>query len=313
MKCKRCKAPAVAPLPSHNAAFCEECFLIFFTRQVERAIKSAKLFRFTDKILVAVSGGKDSLALLWELDYLGYDVAGLHVDLGIPGSSDLARQVVLDFCQKNEIPIHILKTADEGLPIPLVKKSVNRPVCSICGKIKRYYFNKFAMDNGFDVLATGHNLDDEAARLFANTLRWDTSHLSSQGPALPAENGFLRKVKPLYRLSEYETSVMCFLRSIDYMTAPCPYSGKASFTGHKKLLAELEHKSPGSKMSFYEGFLSRGKRPFMDYEKEHGLELKKCSVCGYPTSMDVCGVCRVKDAVSRKMAVEAEDAGDQGE
>ena len=311
MKCKRCKAPAVAPLPSHNTAFCEECFLIFFTRQVERAIKSSKLFRFTDKILVAVSGGKDSLALLWELDHLGYDVTGLHVDLAIPGSSDMARKVVTDFGEKHEITMHILETEKEGLPIPLVKKSVNRPVCSVCGKIKRYYFNKFAMDNGFDVLATGHNLDDEAARLFANTLRWDTAYLASQGPVLPSENGFLRKVKPLCRLSEYETSVMCFLRGIDYMTAPCPYSGKASFTSHKRLLAELERKSPGAKMSFYEGFLSRGKRPFMDYEKEHGLTLKACPECGYPTSADICGVCRVKDAVARKRAELEGGSGEQ--
>ena len=134
----------------------------------------------------------------------------------------------------------IKEMAAEGLPIPQVKERLHRPICSACGKIKRHYFNKVALDEGFDALATGHNLDDEVARLFSNTLRWDTSYLSDQGPRLDSEHGFARKVKPLWRLSEFETANYAFLMGIENHYAPCPYSPGASFTTLKGLLQNLE-------------------------------------------------------------------------
>ncbi|MGE4299936.1 MAG: ATP-binding protein [Desulfovibrionaceae bacterium] len=297
MKCSRCKAPAVVALPSHHAGFCPDCFFLFFTRQVERAVHNHKLFTHDDRILVALSGGKDSLALMLELGLQGYDVTGLHVDLAIPGSSEQARAKVEAFCAAHGFALRVVDLAREGLAIPLVKSVVKRPICSMCGKIKRYYFNKIAKDEGFTALATGHNLDDEVARLFANTLRWDSAYLSDQGPGLDDEDGFARKVKPLYRLSEFETANYAFLRGLEIHAAPCPYSRGASFTGHKKLWADLEAQSPGQKLGFYEHFLKHGRPAFARIEKEKDYTLTPCSRCGSPTSAEVCGVCRVRAQV----------------
>ena len=160
------------------------------------------------------------------------------------------------------------------------------------------------MEEGFDVLATGHNLDDEVARLFANTLRWDTAYLSDQGPVLPASDGFVRKVKPLFRLSEYETANYAFLKGIEIHSDPCPYSGGASFTAHKELWGELEHRSPGQKLQFYQAFLKNGKPAFAQLEKETGAQLAPCDECGSPTSAGTCSVCRIREAVrqSREQA-----------
>lgn len=302
MKCTRCKAPASTALPSHNAAFCKDCFPLFFTKQVETAIRRQKMFTHDERILVALSGGKDSLALMLELSLQGYDVTGLHIDLAIPRSSEKARAKVEAFCELHGLNLQVLEVAKEGLPIPAIKKHINRPVCSVCGKIKRHYFNRIAREGGFDALATGHNLDDEAARLFANTLRWDSGYLSDQGPTLPSEEGFTRKVKPLYRLTEFETANYAFLKGIEIHSDPCPYSGGASFTNHKHLLAQLEHKSPGSKFAFYDNFLKRGRPAFKLLEKEQGEPLSACETCGSPTSLDQCGVCRIRAALHRNMA-----------
>ncbi|MFW5730438.1 MAG: ATP-binding protein [Desulfonatronovibrionaceae bacterium] len=298
MKCTRCRQRACIALPAHNAGFCESCFELYFERQVSKAVKSKNMFSHEDRILVALSGGKDSLALALQLKRLGYDIQGLHMDLAIPDSSASARQFVEQFCKTYDIQVHILETALLGLPIPEVRQKIRRPVCSVCGKIKRYYFNKFAMDNNFDVLATGHNLDDEAARLVSNILRWDAAYLGDQGPVLPAENGFVRKVKPLYRLSEFETAGYCFLSGIEYSSVPCPYSKGASFTFYKTLLDELEDKQPGRKLDFYEGFLQRGRQGFALLDREKGSPVSPCLICGYPTSEDVCGVCRIREAVA---------------
>jgi uncharacterized protein (TIGR00269 family) len=293
MKCKRCHVPAVVALPSHHTAFCRECFLVFARRLVERAIKEHDMFTFEDRILIAISGGKDSLALSWMLKDMGYSIEGLHIDLGIPESSPIARDHTERFCAKHDIPLHVIETASMGLAMCDVKKRVKRPICSVCGQTKRYLFNRFAMDNGFTALATGHNLDDETSRLFANVMRWDVEYLSDQGPVMPAEGGFAKKVKPLFRMSEFETANLCFLAGIDYGYAPCPYSSKASFPIYKKLLSDLEDIQPGRKIRFYDGFLKDG-RPGFAPRGETTVSIEPCTSCGYPTSAGECGFCRLK-------------------
>jgi len=297
MKCTRCKATAHVALPSHHSGFCKDCFPLFFTKQVETAIRREKMFTPDERILVALSGGKDSLALFAELHRQGYDVARLFVDLAIPGSSDAARSAVEGFCAGLGAPLLVADMAAEGLAIPLVRERVKRPICSVCGKVKRHYFNRVAQEGGYTVLATGHNLDDEAGRLFANVLRWDAAYLSDTGPVLEAAGGFVRKVKPLYRLTEFETAAYCFFRDIPHHVAACPYSAGASFTVRKQLMNALEKKSPGSKFAFYEGFLERGRSAFIAREQEQGVELAPCPECGFPTSAGLCGVCRLRRQV----------------
>ena len=298
MICKRCKsATAIISLPSHNTGFCENCFRDFFSAQVARGIETGKLFTHEDRILVALSGGKDSLSLMLELSRQGYDVTGLHIDLGIPGSSEIVRGVIERFCGKHGFKLIVKEMAKEGLAIPLVKQRLKRPICSACGKIKRHYFNKTALEEGFTALATGHNLDDEIARLFSNTLRWDVGYLSDQGPRLDGEDGFARKVKPFWRLTEFETATYAFLEEIEHHHTPCPYSAGASFTYYKGLWNQLEEEMPGRKLSFYVDFLKRGRSAFAGLERTEGDALAPCTVCGYPTSSGVCGVCRIREVV----------------
>jgi uncharacterized protein (TIGR00269 family) len=326
-------------LPGHNAAFCPDCFLDFFERQVEKGIKegcgyrapqmtaaddiaancaetpagaaevdaatraghsnqvSPPLFTREERVLVALSGGKDSLALMLVLARLGYQVTGLHIDLAIGESSRQARAIVESFCGKHGLDLQVAEMAAEGLPIPRVKEKLKRPICSACGKIKRHYFNKAALEGKYDALATGHNLDDEIARLFSNILRWDASYLGEQGPLLYAENGFARKVKPLWRLGEYETASYAFLMGIDHHTMPCPFSKGASFNIHKRVWADLEQAMPGKKLNFYLEFLEKGRRHFTEACHATEQSLAPCERCGYPTSSGVCGVCRIKEIV----------------
>ena len=88
MKCTRCKAPAAVELRQHNAGFCRACFIFYFQRQVQRAVEKEHMFAHEEAVLVAVSGGKDSLALWDVLIELGYQTTGLHLSLGIGAYSD---------------------------------------------------------------------------------------------------------------------------------------------------------------------------------------------------------------------------------
>ncbi|MDR2745786.1 MAG: adenine nucleotide alpha hydrolase family protein, partial [Desulfovibrio sp.] len=223
--------------------------------------------------------------------------------LGIPGSSADARAVTERFCARHGLKLIMREMAAEGLPIPLVKERLRRPICSACGKIKRQFFNEVAAREKFDVVATGHNLDDEVARLFSNTLRWDVAYLADQGPVLEKEAGFVRKVKPLWRLTEFETANYAFLMGVENHYAPCPYSPGATFSVLKGLLQRLEAAMPGRKLDFYQGFLERGKPLFAPGQPKKADMLAPCPLCGYPTSSGgECGVCRIRMALKENSA-----------
>ena len=108
--------------------------------------------------------------------------------------------------------------------------------CSACGLSKRHLFDDAALEGGYDVVVTGHNLDDEAAVLFGNTMRWDIDYLARQLPVLPAGDGFPRKVKPLVRLTERETAAWCIVRGIDYQVEECPMAAGNRHLGYKAAL-----------------------------------------------------------------------------
>src|SRR3990172_4981135 len=123
VKGKRCRKaePAVA-LPSHNSAFCPDCFFLFFRRQVSEGIRKLSLLSPEDRILVCVSGGKDSLVLWDVLMELGYPTEGLYIDLGIEGYSDRSPQKVLAYAgARGKEPI-VVDLRAEGIPIPEAAK-----------------------------------------------------------------------------------------------------------------------------------------------------------------------------------------------
>ena len=126
------------------------------------------------------------------------------------------------------------------------------------------------------MVATGHNLDDEAAVLFGNVLRWATDYLGRQLPVLPASNGFVRKVKPLVRLGERETAAYCVLRGIDYIVEECPMAVGNRHLGYKEALNAVEDQSPGAKSAFYFGFLDRVSELFTPAARVEQESLRPC-------------------------------------
>ena len=218
MRCRVCRAQPVIELRQHNAAFCGEHFVAFCHRQVEKAIKQFEMFPADARILVAVSGGKDSLALWQILTSLGYETDGLSIGLGIGEYSHASSGYTREFAEKNDLNlIEVDLAADHGFTVPQAAERTKRVPCSSCGLSKRHIFDSVAKEGDYDVVVTGHNLDDEAAVLFGNVARWQTDYLGRQFPVLPAGNGFPRKAKPLVRLGEREMAAYCVVQGIDYI------------------------------------------------------------------------------------------------
>jgi len=298
VKCRKCGNSATIELRRHNAAFCVDDYLEFFRNQVREAIRKHRMFTRDERVLVAVSGGKDSLALWDVLLDDGYDTTGLYLDLGIFDYSVESKAKCEAFAARRGARLLVSRVADEvGGPVPLIKQVTRRPPCSGCGLSKRYLMNRVALDHGLPVVATGHNLDDEAATLFGSVMHWRTEALPRQSPALASTHPKLvRRVKPLYRLSERETAAYAFLRRIDYIVEECPFAAGATSIAHKEVLNRMEDASPGAKHNFLFGFLDKARAAF---ERLEDVTLQECARCGQVTTSTVCAFCKLADQVKR--------------
>ncbi len=299
MKCRRCREPAVVDIRRHNAAFCRECFLHHCREQVRRAIDEHDMMAPGERVLVAVSGGKDSLALWHLLGALGYRADGLYVGLGIGDYSDDSGGYVRAFAAERGLDLlEVDLSRDWGFDVPTAAETTRRAPCGSCGLSKRHLFNRAALEHGYPVVATGHNLDDEAAVLLGNVLRWETGYLGRQYPVLPASDGFARKVKPLVRLGEREMAAYCVLEGIDYQVEECPMAEGNRHLGYKEVLNALEDRSPGSKAAFLFGFFERAHDRFAADAGTEADVLAPCEVCGSPTTGGICAFCRLRERVS---------------
>jgi uncharacterized protein (TIGR00269 family) len=285
----------------HKLALCKDHYLEWLPEQTERFIKKYHMFNRDETILVAVSGGKDSLSLWDLLVRLGYKADGLYLGLGIDGGmgySEASHVLARKFADANSLKLHVVDVAKEhGQPIPVLAELSHRghgKPCAVCGLTKRHEMNRMARDLGYDVLATGHNLDDEAAVLLGNTLQWSGDYLLRQGPVLPEVPGMARKVKPLCRFYEREMAAYAILRGIEYIYEECPFAVGSTSIYYKEVLNKLENDRPGSKLTFYLRFLeARQEGLFAEREVLQPI-LHACTECGQPTSAPgMCSFCRM--------------------
>jgi uncharacterized protein (TIGR00269 family) len=299
MKCRRCSSPAALNMRQHKLALCEKHYPEWFLDQTRRTIKKYQMFEPKARVLVAVSGGKDSLALWHVLHQLGYRADGLHIDLGIEGYSARSRQKTERFADTLEgAELFVVDIeAEYGRTIPQAARMGQRgrgKPCSVCGLIKRHEMNRAAREGDYEVLATGHNLDDETAVLFGNVLHWQTGYIARQAPVLPQQgDGLARKAKPFFRFYERETAAYALMRGIDYIYEECPHAAGATSLRYKGILNRMEERSPGTKQQFYLGFLQARKEGFFADRAEE-IDLHPCESCGQPTTAPgLCAFCRL--------------------
>lgn len=301
-RCRMCKADSVINMRQHRLALCEVHFVEWVEKTTSSTINKHRMFGPDDRILVAVSGGKDSLSLWRILLKLGYQADGFHIDLGIDGRSGYSTKSAehaAKFAQ-NISPggkLHVLDLADTyGKTVPEMagrRVGGRKKLCSVCGLVKRHEMNRVARELGYTVIATGHNLDDEAAVLLGNVLRWETEYLVRQSPVLPADGlGLVKRAKPLARFYERETAAYAIVCNIDYILDECPFSVGANSLRLKEVLNSMENSSSGTKMQFYSNFLrAKENSLFPGYKRP---QLSSCGKCGQATvAPGLCAFCRL--------------------
>ncbi|AWS00707.1 ATP-binding protein [Metallosphaera hakonensis] len=304
MNCKRCGSKAVIRIDYANLTLCAEHFSEWLETRVEKTVKDYGMVAPGDIVAVAVSGGKDSTTLLHVMkkvsERMKFDVVGINIDLGIDRGtkySSLSTELAVRNFELTGVNYKVVKLKEtHGFTIDETKHRVKRPVCSTCGLVKRYVLDEVAKEIGANVLATGHNLNDMAVFVMSGYHTGDLQNLARLRAVSPGENGYIKKIKPLFLTSEKETTTYALVNKIPFLLDSCPNNPKVGGPTSDKLrrMVELtEEEIPGFMLRLVENF-ERRIRPF--FEDLPRFNLGKCKVCGKPTNSDrdICSFCALK-------------------
>ncbi len=283
MKCKICGKEAT--IHAFGMPLCKDDFVRLFERRVERILKKYKMK--DKKIAIALSGGKDSMVVLHYLVTHDYNVFGYFIDLGIPPVSEISKNIVMKSCKEYSIPLVITDLRKEyGFTVA----DFRGKSCSICSTIKRYLINKVPREEGAEVVATGHNMDDFMEFFFKNMLGKNYVWNRNMVPYLPSEHPkLLPRIRPLYLVGDMETKLYADIIGIRYSPEKCPF---AKFSGWKDIFYDIERK----KRNFRHEMI-RSIWEMAEFFPEYDVELKECKICGEPTSREICSFCTLKNKI----------------
>ncbi|MCS7115788.1 MAG: ATP-binding protein [Nitrososphaerota archaeon] len=302
VQCGKCRsASAEVYMPYARLNLCPGCFLEFYISRVKRTVEEFKMFKEGDTVGVAVSGGKDSMALLHALrqGFPRLSLKALHVNLGIPEYSVHCQAKVEKFTGMLGVELHVFDLQRElGITIGDFKRTAfKRKICSACGTIKRRVFEGLAVKANVRVMATGHNMDDVVGIMFNNFIygRWE--HFVKLKPVLPPlADGMAYKVKPLIRCPENENLLYCLYMEVPFREMECPFSAGTGVRKRAKLIEALAGDNPYFKNQLLNRFLEL--IPLLEKDQPKP-SLKTCQVCGFPSSGQICAYCK-RVALARK-------------
>ncbi len=297
MRCSICGGNGVIRIPYSRRIYCRRHFLEFIESKVERCIRRYRLIRNGDLVVVGVSGGKDSVVLAYVLDKLSsvldFDLILLHVDLGLGVYSIESRDVVYWVSRVIRKPLYIVSLRDLlGYGLPELAIASGRPMCSVCGIVKRFILNAFALEKNASSIATGHNLTDISVYMVKEFLRQNLEGISKLYPRIDGIDGVaVTRIRPLFEVYEWELKAYADLAGLRYVRTRCP--GYEPFTldnNLKQMLTALDSKHPGLLLMMARRFVKN-----IEKYPNPSREVSKCSVCGLLSSSDKCSFCRLTE------------------
>lgn len=301
MKCSHCSKPAIIDLRYAGRCYCKDHFCRLTWRRFKKTVNDNKLFERGQKVAIAVSGGKDSAVCLYLMkdlvQPLKLELSAITVDEGIKQTEKSVLETTKKFCKEMDVEQKVVtfkkgfgKTMDEIA----AKNKANAP-CYYCGVLRRHLLNKTAREMGADVIATGHNLDDEAQAILMNFMRGNSLRLFRIGPkvGIKAYGKFVARVKPLRLIPERESAVFALCNEIwEYNRRDCPYVTQSFRDSLRSHLNKLEAQFPGTKIAIVNTFDEMKKGSAKDVPPP-----KPCPKCGELTSSNICKTCKILEAI----------------
>ena len=312
-KCTYCSNSIVIHRRYSGEKLCPPCFEKSIEKLIYKTISKYKMLKSQDKIVVALSGGKDSITLLYNLmkiqekSYHSEPLMALSIDEGIRNYREKSIKCAIDFCKNHDIEHKIIsfkdkigKTLDEIIKIKKYDDE-NKYACNYCATLRRRLLNDGAKELGGTLLAMGHNLTDITETFLMNILHKRLNLISSQflfkQEDLNISRYFIKKIMPLIRIPEEEIFLYVNIKNLKYYQSHCPYRESDPILRKRVLyfIQECKKFSPEIEYNLLNGFLELSEVLYHHSEKRMNTF---CQQCGYPSGKTkLCSYCSLKKEI----------------
>lgn len=308
MKCSYCDAEHFYLRRYSGERLCKKHFIDTLISRVAKTISEHKMLSWNDSIMVAVSGGKDSLTALHvlykiESDFPNVKLFAVTIDEGVSGYTELRVENTRKICEALGIDYYVFRFEDfygyrleEIVKLAKEKGSKLEP-CSYCGVLRRKLLNMAAKKLGATKVVTGHNLDDEVQTFMMNLIRGDMERIiRGFGPTIQRE-GFVPRVKPLKYIYEEEIMIYAILNEFPLFETECRFVKLSMRDSIRRIINELEAENPGAKYMILSTAEKMAKNLI---ELNKGIKLNYCKSCGEPSSNEICRGCSLLEELGIK-------------
>lgn len=236
--------------------------------EVRKAVDDYHMIAEGDKIAVGISGGKDSLTLLYALSSLRrfyphpFEMVAVTVDLGF---ANLDLTEIKKLCEKLEVPYTVVKT--QIGQIVFEQRQENNP-CALCAKMRKGALNEAMKQLGCNKIAYAHHMDDVVETMMLSLLYEGRFHTFS--PVTYLDDMGLTVIRPLIYMKEAD--VIGFVRKyeVPVVKSPCPADGHTKREYVKQLLKQLNTENPGVKQRMFTA-IQNGCDNLKEWNKDAGL------------------------------------------
>jgi len=294
--CSKCGNPAFYFKPYSGEYLCKKCFVKSIYDTTLKAIRKYQMIKYHDRIGIAVSGGKDSLSLLYIISkfFKDNEIVAITLDEGINGYRNEAILLAKNMASNLNIKHVVYKykemfgyTVDEIQPLRDETSS-----CTICGIFRRRGLDKATKELGLNVLITAHNLDDLLQSYMIMLFNGDVHKMMTFNPAVETSEAFgIRKVHPLMYVYEKEMSIFAYLKGFKMQSVTCPYMNQGIRSEVREYLNIMEEKHPGIKYQLFNSFL---RLKNINASTKGGF----CKKCGWPSMGELCQVCKTIETLN---------------
>ncbi|MFX1562828.1 MAG: TIGR00269 family protein [Promethearchaeota archaeon] len=299
-KCMMCGRPAIVGRSYSGEVLCEQCFGQSLIEKTRKAISKWNMLQRTDRIAVALSGGKDSavlLSILVNIQSRFPESEIIAVTLNEGKAEDSERiKIVTKLTQQLDVD-YVVSSYQDLFSVNLDEvvskaREMNSPLspCSFCAVLRRQGLNILARRIDADKLALGHNLDDEVQSMLMNLIRGDLQRLARSGPVQKASlSQLVPRIKPLYYIPEEDIALYAQFLGLPSQTNPCSYRDQSLRSEIRSWLNSFEGRHSGSKYNLY-ATISRIIAILQTQPQE---DFEVCRICGEPTSREICSTCQL--------------------
>ena len=218
-----------------------------------RAIDDYSMIQEGDKIAIGVSGGKDSLALLYCMKELQrfypnhYEIEAISVDLGF-GNIDF--QKIEDFCNNLDVPFYVASTDIANI---VFEERKEKSPCSLCAKMRKGALNNLAKSHGCNKTAFGHHRDDIIETMLLSLIF--EGRFYSFSPVTYLDRMDLTLIRPFIYVEEADIIGFTNKYEIPVLKNPCPVDGETKRQYAKELANQINREHPGAKDRMFRAIL----------------------------------------------------------